>query len=184
MARINMHADAKEENSGGGGNTYVPAPRGIYTLQISDHSDGKKTSMTAKNPGVAMTNFTCEISDQGPDFGKKVWHNVTWLQKGVKGHGMAVHFLHAVGMTFDGDFSFDESEFQGLSFRALLEVESYQSKKVDDGGKPYINEKNVIREIYTDTNPEPSDLPVEKIASSMVRKYGNVVTSIKDEVPF
>lgn len=164
MAQIDYEADKTAETTGGGGGVKFPAaPRGIYTLQISDFSDGLKTKPTAKNPNVPLTKFVCEVAE-GPYLGSKVWHNVTWIPRGKDekapaGHGIAVHFLHAVGMQYDGKFSFQESDFQGRTFRALLEVEEYESSSLKRDGTPYINEKNVIREIYTEAHPEPAELP-------------------------
>lgn len=161
MAKIKFKADKADETTGGGGGNFEPAPRGIYTLQVADYTQGETTSANAKNPGVPKTRLTCEIADEGPEFGKKVWHTVTWISRGTgdkatPGHGIAIHFLHAVGMTFDGQFEFDESDFQGRKFRALLEVEEYETVK---DGKTYTNQKNVVREVYTDAHPEPSELP-------------------------
>lgn len=161
MARINYKGDAQAETSLQGGNEqFKPAPRGIYTLQIVDYSDGEVTQ-GGKNPGTPITKLICEIVDEGEHFGKRVWHNVVWIPRGTgqkanPGHGIAVHFLHAVGMQYDGEFSFEESELQGRRFRALLGVTTY--KKVING-QTYINDKNFIEEIYTEEHPEPNELP-------------------------
>lgn len=157
-----MKANKNEESVGGGGG--FSKERGIYTLWIMEASDGKKTSDQAKNPDVSMTNFRLEVADDDGRgaMGAYVYHSVTWLAPGVKGHGMAVHWLHATQMPYDGEFDFDEQDFlEGPHkiLRALLEVEPYESKKLDAEGHPYRNEKFVIREIYTDTNPEPAELP-------------------------
>jgi len=158
MARINYMGDAQAEKTQQG--QFNPAPRGIYTLQIADHSDGEVTR-GGKNPGTPITKLECEIADDGEHFGKRVWHNVTWIPRGTgekanPGHGMAVHFLHAVGLQYDGEFSFEESDFQGRRFRALLGVTTYD-KVVN--GRTYTNEKNFIEEVYTEQHPEPNELP-------------------------
>jgi len=159
MARINYKGDAGAEITGqGGGAQFSPAPRGIYTLQIADHSDGLVTQ-GGKNPGTPLTKLTCEVADEGEHFGKRVWHNVVWVPRGNgekanPGHGMAVHFLHAVGLQYDGEFSFEESDLQGRTFRALLGITTYD-KVVN--GRTYSNEKNFIEEIYTDKHPEPAN---------------------------
>lgn len=165
MAEIDFDADAQAESApgtGGGGN-FSPAPRGIYTLQVADHSDGEKTQ-GGKNPGTPITKMTCEIADDGEHFGKRVWHNVTWIPRGTgekanAGHGMAVHFLHAVGLPFDGKFKLNESELQGRTFRALLGITTYD-KVVN--GRTYTNEKNFIEEVYTESHPEPDELPTPR----------------------
>lgn len=164
MARININANKKEETARGG-SEFVERVRGIYNLEIIEASNGLVTSSTAKNPGVPMTKFKLEIADDDErgQFGQHVTHYVTWLNAGVKGHGMAVHFLHATNMPYDGQFEFDEQDFLALEhrkIRALLELESYNGTSIDPKtGKPYINWAYRIREIYTDTNPEPAELP-------------------------
>ena len=161
MARINYRGDAGAESPRQGGQAkFQPAPRGIYTLQVADHSDGEVTQ-SGKNLGTPRTKLVCEIADKGAHFGKRVWHNVVWIPRGNgekpnPGHGMAVHFLHAVGMQYDGDFSFEESDLQGRQFRALLGVTTYD-KVVN--GKTYTNEKNVVEEVYTERHPEPASTP-------------------------
>lgn len=161
MARINYRGDAEAETTQQGGNDYFkPAPRGIYTLQIADYSEGEVTQ-GGKNPRTPITKLICEIADEGEHFGKRVWHNVVWIPRGTgakpnPGHGIAVHFLHAVGLQYDGEFFFEESDLQGRRFRALLGVTTYE-KVVN--GQTYTNEKNFIEEIYTEQHPEPNELP-------------------------
>lgn len=188
MAKIHFKAD-KTAESAGGGQRFSAAPRGIYTLQIAEHSDGEVTT-GGKYVGTPITKFVLEIADEGPHFGKKVWHNVTWIPRGSGekangGHGIAVHFLHAVEMDFDGEFDFDESDFQGRMFRALLGVETYT--KGD-----YVNEKNVIEEIYSEGHPEPKELPAARPAAASKPANGKPAAAPKqatkqpelDDVPF
>ena len=166
MAEIDFDADKEAESVGGGGGgaQFSPAPMGIYTLQIADHTDGERTQ-GGKNPGTPITKMTCEIADDGEHFGKRVWSNVTWIPRGTggkanAGHGMAVHFLHAVGLPFDGKFKLNESELQGRTFRALLGITTYD-KVVN--GRTYTNEKNFIEQVYTDEHPAPDVLPPPRI---------------------
>lgn len=162
MAKIAYAADkAQESTEGGGGSKYPPKVRGFYWLQIMEASDGKVTSDQAKNPGVPMTNFRMEVADEGDQQGAYVYHSVTWLPpmkdgKPNPGHGMAVHFLHATKMPYDGKFTFDEQDFldeKHSMIEALLEVEPYTNSK------GYENESYKIREIYTDDHPRPDKLP-------------------------
>lgn len=197
MARINFKADKTAESTGGGGGSLTPKVRGIYNLQIMEASDGQVCGPEAKNAGAPRTNFRMEIADDDErgQLGQWVYHNVNWIARGTGekaagGHGMAVHFLHATNMPFDGEFDFDEQDFttQGHALiQALLEVEPYD--KVKDG-RTYENEKYVIREIYTDTNPAPEELPPEraprkqKAAPAAAGKNGNMVQRDLEEVPF
>lgn len=170
MARIKFKADGTSESAGAGGGGFAKKVRGIYTLQICEVSDGEKTSAQAKNPGVDMTKFRMEIADDDErgQLGAHVYHNVAWIPRGDEekargGHGIAVHFLHAVKMDYDGEFDFDEQDFLQPSYamlRALLEVEDYQ--KQGAGGRTFTNEKYVIRELYTDAHPEPDELPAPR----------------------
>lgn len=167
MARISFKADKGSESVGGGsGNKFAAKVRGFYTLQICEVSNGKLTSDTAKNPKTPMTNFRLEVADDDSrdQLGAHVYHNVTWIPRGTEekakpGHGMAVHWLHACHMPFDGQFSFDEDDFlkaEHAMVHVLLEVEPYKTVK---GGRTYNNEKYVIREVYTEDHPQPDTLP-------------------------
>lgn len=169
MARIRFKGSEEDETTaqGGGGGDFSAAPRGVYMLQVVDHSEGAVTQ-GGKNPGTPITKLVLEIADDDERgaFGKKVWHNVVWIPRGkgekpAGGHGIAVHFLHSLSPGVaapQGDvFDFDESDFQGQEFRALLEVDTYDKEGAD--GRVYTNEKNVVREIFGPNNPEPSELP-------------------------
>ena len=81
MAHIKFNGRAEDATAGGGGGDFKPAPRGFYMLQIADHSEGEKT-VKGKYPGTPITKFVCEIANEGEHFGKKVWHNVTWIPRG------------------------------------------------------------------------------------------------------
>ena len=160
MAQISFNAK-KEDETAGGGTRFPKKVRGFYNLKISAVTDGMRTSDQAKNPGVPMTQFKINIIGGGEQAGALLFHSVTWIDRGTgekptPGHGMAVHFLHACGMPFDGHFAFDENDFMGMEFPALLEVENYEKEK---DGKTYLNEKYVIRAIYTGEHPQPKELP-------------------------
>ena len=175
MANWKMKADASEESVGGGGN-FEPAPRGIYTIQVANYKDKKTTT------GRDMVVLECEIADQGPEFGKKVWHNVVAIPKGEKGHGIMVHSLHAFGLAHDGNLDFDTSEFQGRTARVLLGVEPYT--KVKDG-KTYTNDVNRVEALYTDNNPEPKEVPAARVVKAAEAKNGtSKVEAELGEVPF
>lgn len=161
MANWTGEADATQEGAGGGGGNFVPAPRGIYTIQVADIKSGE--TKESKRPKVDLE---CEISDEGDQFGKKVWVTITHIPKGEKGHGLMLHSLHAFGIALDGNFNFDpEQDLQGRNARVLLGVTTRE--KVKDG-RVYVNEVNFVEALYTEKHPEPKDgvLPAEKPATT------------------
>jgi hypothetical protein len=168
MARIAFTADKAAESTGAGGGKFPPKIRGFYALQICEASDGLRTKATAKNPNVPYTNFRLEVAtdDERGALGAHVYHNVTWIPRGTEekakaGHGMAVHWLHACKMPFDGAFNFDEQDFlkpEHAMIHALLEIEEYE-KAGTQPGQVFINERFVIWEVYTPEHPQPDELP-------------------------
>lgn len=110
--RIKMKMNAKEENS-----PMEPIPEGEYILTCTKAKDGKTST------GRDMTNLELVVAD-GPYENRKIWHNVTFIPSGEKGHGMCVHACHAFGLPYDGDVDFDTSEFEGKSAKAYVVVET------------------------------------------------------------
>lgn len=153
MTRWKGHADKDAETAGGGWGNFEPAARGIYTIQVANFKDG------ITQTGRPMVTLECEIADQGPHFGKKVWLNVTEIPEGEKGHGIFIHYCHAFGLEIDGDYDFDTGSFQGKKARALLGVEPRESKNKKSDGTPYINMVNWVEAVYTENHPEPKELP-------------------------
>lgn len=154
-------ADAEQETAGGGGGQkFPPAPRGFYTIQVADVKEGK-----TKESNRDKVDLECEIADEGPEFGKKVWVTITQIPKDEKGHGMMIHALHAFGIGLDGDYEFDPvSDLQGKSARALLGVEP-RPKTINKGTpqeKTFINDVNFVEALYTEKHPEPAELPAPR----------------------
>ena len=130
MAKWGGQADAAVETAGGGGGNFVPAPRGIYTIEVLETKDG--TTKESKRPKVDLE---CEIVDEGEHFGKKVWLTITHIPKGEKGHGLMLHSLHAFGLALSGGYELDTTDLQGQTARALLGLTTRE--KVKDG-KTYL----------------------------------------------
>lgn len=147
MANWKGQADATAETAGGGGGNFKPAPRGVYTIQVADFKDGM--TKTSNRPKVDLE---CEISDEGDNFGKKVWLTITQIPKGTNGHGIMIHSLHAFGLSLAGDYDFNTADFQGRSARALLGVTTREKVK---NGRTYVNEVNFVEELYSENHPEP-----------------------------
>lgn len=155
MAQWKGKAAPEQEGAGGGGNKFPPAPRGFYTIQVADFTDGV-THLT-RRPKVDLE---CEIADQGPEFGKKVWLTITQIPKGEKGHGLMLHQLHAFGIEVGENYSFDTDDLQGAQATALIGVEQ-REKFSEKHGKTFINDVNFVEQVYTEKHPQPDTLPPE-----------------------
>ncbi len=155
MGKWKGEADAAAETAGGGGgNKYPAAPRGFYTIQVADLTEGK-----TKETDRDKVDLMCEVADEGPWLGARTYVTVTNIPKGEKGHGIMLHTLHAFGVVLDGAFNFDPADLQGRRARALLGVEIRE--KVKDG-RTYVNEVNVVEALYTEKHPEPAEVPAAK----------------------
>lgn len=155
-------ADATQESAGGGGGgqKFPPAPRGFYTIQVADVKEGK-----TKESGRNKVDLECEIADEGPEFGKKVWLTITQIPEGEKGHGMMIHSLHAFGIGLDGSYELDPvNDLQGRQAKVLLGIEK-RPKTVNKGTpqeKTFINDVNFVEALYTEKHPQPDELPAER----------------------
>lgn len=191
MAKWEGQADKAAETAGGGGGNFVPAPRGLYTIQVAD----TKTGLT-KEKKLPKVDLECEISDEGEEFGKKVWLTITKIDKGEKGHGIMIHNLHAFGIELDGNYNFDTDDLQGKSARVLLGVT--QREKVKDG-RTYLNDVNFVEEVYTKNHPEPDPTmlppakkqnnskpaaPAGNVPSNIAKTFPGARPAKQEEVPF
>ena len=176
MSRWTTKVDADAETAGRSGD-FTPAPRGFYQIQVANLKDGiTKTDRP-------MVTLECEVAD-GEYLGKKVWHNVTQIPAGEKGHGIMVHSLHAFGMPHDGDLDFSTDEFQGKTAKVLLGVKPY-TKVVS--GKSYTNMVNYIEALYTENHPQPDTLPPDQLgkeAGNPALSHAAKKEEVLDEVGF
>lgn len=162
--RIQMRANAADESRG-----FEPLPLGEYILTCTGVED--KTTRTGRN----MVVLELTVSE-GQYERRKVWHNVTFIAEGEKGHGMMVHALHAFGLQYDGDLDFDTEEFRGCSCKATLDVEESEY----DGR---LIRKNVVRDFHTENHGSaaPPASAKEQLTSKQVAKHG---ASNSEKVPF
>jgi hypothetical protein len=135
--RIKLKANAADEIAGGTG----PFPEGEYTLAVTGVED--KETQTGRN--MVKMELTVETGSQK---GRKMWHNLTFIPEGDKGHGFTVRALHALGLKFDGNLDFDTQEFVGRAFKANVGIEDREWN-----GKTYHN--NIIREFLVDAEATP-----------------------------
>ena len=146
-----------------GGFSLVPV--GIYTLIIV-----KVTEKTSKN-GDPLVNAECEIDDAGPYLGKKIWHNVTFIPKGGKGAGMAVHFLKSIGEPFEGEIDVNPSNWIGKRFLAKLKIEE------DSMGNP----RNSIAFVKSDIVLPSED---KKMTLDQAIEKTKEISKDDDKIPF
>ena len=123
---IEMDMDATQESSG-----FEPLPDGEYFLVCTDVEDGK--NQPGKFPYIKLELTVSEGEYQN----RKVWYNLVLLPKDHKSHGMTVHAFKAFGLPYDGQVSFDSSEFKGRGCKANVNTETreyngrnYTSNKV------------------------------------------------------
>lgn len=98
------------------------APEGTYRLQIVDVSEEKDSAPRVTKNGDRYVMVECEIADQGPGFGVKIWHNVTFLGNGKPGAGMAIHFLKQIGQPFEGQIEVEPQDWIGALFMAKIRI--------------------------------------------------------------
>lgn len=125
--KFQFKGNPDEMNTG----NFTPLLAGVYELQIVNFKD----SMT-KTTNRKLVNVELEVIDSLEHNGRKVFHNVTFIESGNPGHGMCLNFLKIIGQPFEGDFEVDTDSWIGKRLSARLTVTSYQ-------GKP----KNEIKEI-------------------------------------
>jgi len=135
MARWQLRANKEEEFTG----TFELLPEGTYKFGVVDVED--KTS--AKRNEYAS--LTVEVLD-GEFAGSTLFHNVVKIEEGNPGHGMLVHFLHAVGLQYDGDLDFDTKDFIGLEFTGDVVQEKYPKKDGTEGTRSVIKRIIVAEE--------------------------------------
>lgn len=116
-------------------------PDGKYTLKIT------KAERTKSKNGNLMAKLECEIINN-PDFnGRKVFHNVTFVDPGSKGAGMAINFLKTISQPWEGKIQIDIPAWEGAQFIATLGKTAYTSTKT---GK--LVDKNEILKVEPDAN--------------------------------
>lgn len=104
-------------------NTFEPLPDGNYTLIIT-----KAEETESKNKNL-MAKLECEVINNQEHNGRKVFHNVTFLDPGERGAGMAIHFLKTIGQPYEGKIDIDIPSWVGGQFKAKLKKASYVSPK-------------------------------------------------------
>lgn len=108
--------DMKEYESDGSQQYLIP--HGEYLLEIKDVVPGESKK------GLPQLRFRFDLQDLARDwdYNDRVYHTITLIPKGEKGHGIAVHFLKNLGFKPDdkGVISFELEDFMGLRVAATV----------------------------------------------------------------
>ena len=142
--------------------SFQPIPDGDYVLTVTKVEDGKARS------GKDKTTLELTIDD-GQYARRKIWHSLTWIPVGEKGHGIAIHALHAFGLDHDGDVDFDTQDFLGRSAKANVVTEEYEGKS-----------NNKIGYFYTEDNASQAAPKNGSAKDQTKAKNGKV----EDSIPF
>ncbi len=157
--RINMNADAEQE---GGGGDFPIVEDGDYNLVIEEVQDGV-TSDEAKNPGVQKVGLLIGIcSDDWKERIGSFWHTVTFLDENKKGHGIWLHFNHAVGMPHDGAVDFDTDDYIGRKFQGTIGQKTYRKKDSNYLVEPLVQEGAGSEQPAAAAPAEDPEIPFEK----------------------
>lgn len=120
---MNFRVDMNEYNSDGSEQYLIPHGEYVFKVVNVSNAESKK--------GLPQLKFEFELNDIPADWGynKKVFHTITFIPMGEKGHGIAVHFLKEMGVKPDdnGVMSFDLDDFMDLKVAATC----YQEKGLD-----------------------------------------------------
>lgn len=101
---------------------FMVAP-GYYNVAIVSFEE----KWTAKQD--AMLRLTCLIDDKGNPFnGRKIFHNVTFIEPGKPGSGMTIHFLKTIGEPHEGEFEVSPENWIGKRMYVKMENTKYNNK--------------------------------------------------------
>lgn len=140
---MKFQVDMNEYNSDGSEQYLIPHGEYVFKVVNVSNAESKK--------GLPQLKFEFELNDIPADwdYNKKVFHTITFIPMGEKGHGIAVHFLKEMGVKPDdnGVMSFDLDDFMNLKVIATC----YQEKGLN--GNTYNRLKDF--KFYTPDVPAP-----------------------------
>lgn len=128
------------------------APEGTIAYLTVVENGAKERK--AKESGRDMLELEMLVSEGEYKEKVRVWHYLTFIEAGAKGHGMTLHALHAFGFEAEGENDFGAAQFVGRTVKVELGVDTYQGKR-----------KNVIKKFLVEEEP-PARKPVEDPSTS------------------
>lgn len=158
---MKFRVDMNEYNSDGSEQYLIPHGKYVFKVVNVSNAESKK--------GLPQLKFEFELNDIPADwdYNKKVFHTITFIPMGEKGHGIAVHFLKELGFkpNEQGVITFDLEDFMGLKVIGTV----YQEKGID--GNIYNRVKDF--KFYTPDVPAPHG-----------QDEGQGYAANEDDVPF
>lgn len=104
-----------------GGFPLIDVP-GWYPFKIAVTTEGE-----SKNGDYQVTvDATCQ-DRRFKDISVRHW--VTFMPKGNKGAGMAIHFLKSIGEPYEGVLDINPMSWEGKTFMGKVSVNEYQGKR-------------------------------------------------------
>lgn len=147
---------------------------GRYRFGIENKKDAQAQS------GRPMCVLQCKVLE-GETMPGSAIHNVTLIEQGEPGHGFLLHFLHAVGMPYDGEVSFDTDDFIGREFVADVIQETYQDGEGNDKIASRIKTIYTEEQLAEEGGAQPAaEAPAEEVAEQPAEE---VAEAPAEEVP-
>ena len=104
--------------------SFILVPEGEYTLRIID------TKMGQTKDNDDMVTVSSEIVGGEYNLEKINYYNVIFFKdKSQKGAGFALKFLKSIGEPYEGEFSWDERNWVGKKFKAMIKHETASQGK-------------------------------------------------------
>src|SRR5688500_15901133 len=104
-------------------NSYPVAPEGTVAFLTVVKGGAKERKASS---GRDMLELEMLVSEGEYKEKVRVWHYLTFIEAGAKGHGMTLHALHAFGFDPDGENEFSAEAFEGVTVKVELGVDTYQ----------------------------------------------------------
>lgn len=132
------------------GGDFTPIPEGIYTLNIMQVGE----RVTKNND--PMFNIEYDVAS-GEHSGRKVWDLIVFPDinsPSIKIKGRTMHFLHCIGMPYEGELKGDTDSWLGRIVTAKIVHEEYKGKARAKVGE-YILEEDDQKKTGTETETIP-----------------------------
>lgn len=144
---------------------YPVAPAGgPYYLKVIEAKERKAKS------GRDMIEMELVIAEGEFEDRVHIWHYLTFIEAGAKGHGMTLHALKAFGIDADGDVEITSEMFENATVKVDLKQEEYNGKVKNAIDKFYTGDERLAdQEQEAPAAPEPT-LAVAAAKAGLIKK--------------